>query len=151
MADRLNDGEPFEVDWVSAAAMMASRETLTRVNGLEESFYYFHEHIVCKRLQAAGYKNYLHPQSKVIHFGGAGSGVRTRRIRCLHIKRFHTAAYEWFCIHHNLSRYNPARLFLAAALGFRSAVLIFIEKLKPDPGNVASEIADGRPEGETVV
>jgi GT2 family glycosyltransferase len=127
--------------------MMARREAFEAAGRLEESFYYFHEQIFCARLQRAGYDNYLHPASRIIHFEGVGSGVRTKRVRRAHIHKFHVAAYRWFCLHHGIAPLNPLRLPVAGALAARAAFLMAAETLKPDPRRVVLDVTAGRPEG----
>jgi N-acetylglucosaminyl-diphospho-decaprenol L-rhamnosyltransferase len=145
LSDRINGTEPYEVDWLSAAAMMVRREAFEHGGRLVEDFYYFHEQIICKRIQEAGYKNYLHPESKIIHYEGMGSGKRTRRIRRLHIQRFHIAAYKWYCLHCRLSAWHPFRGLIAGALAMRAAVLIAVDNLKPPSRDALSQT--NRPEG----
>jgi GT2 family glycosyltransferase len=145
LSDRIHGNEPYEVDWLSAAAMMVRREAFERGGKLVEDFYYFHEQIICKRVQNAGYKNYLHPQSKIIHYEGMGSGKRTRKIRRLHIQRFHLAAYKWYCLHCRLQAWNPLRAVIFGLLALRAAALIVVDNLKqsvPDPLSQTN-----RPEG----
>jgi len=147
LSDKVDESKPYVVDWVSAAAMMASRPAFKASGGLVESFYYFHEQIICARMQRAGFKIFLHPTSRIIHFEGAGSGVRTRRIRVLHIKRFHIAAYNWYCLHKGFSEWNLWRVPVAGILTLRAGALMAIEALRPDPQRVVVDINAGRPEG----
>jgi N-acetylglucosaminyl-diphospho-decaprenol L-rhamnosyltransferase len=139
--------EPYEVDWLSAAAMLIRREAFYEVKGLAEDFYYFHEMIICDRVQRAGHTVYLHPLSKILHYEGAGSGVRTRRIRTAHVKRFHIAAYRWFCLHHRISKHNPVRLLIGGALAVRAGFLIAVETMRAETEATTKEIRIGRPEG----
>jgi GT2 family glycosyltransferase len=147
LSHKIDSPEPYEVDWLSAAAMMTRREPYFQVGGLAEDFYYFHEQVICARLQEAGWKNYLHPQSKIIHYEGAGSGVRTRKVRMRHIRSFHQAAHRWYCMHHGLVPANPLRWVSAALLACRGGALMLIEALRPEPDKNRSETDLGRPEG----
>jgi GT2 family glycosyltransferase len=141
LSDRVNSTEPYPVDWVSAAAMLVRREAFEKSGGLDEDFYYFHEMVICSRCRKAGYTVWLHPLSKIVHYEGAGSGVRTRRVRRKHIERFHRAAYRWYCLHHGLGRFHPLRYAAAAVLAARAAALIAADSLRPGPR------AGDRPEG----
>lgn len=145
LGDKIKGRDPYEVDWLSAAAMMASRAAFNASGRLAEDFYYFHEQIICSRMQKAGYKSYLLPQSKIIHYEGLGSGHRTRRVRRLHVERFHRAAYKWYCLHHGIGPYNPVRLLIAGMLAGRAACLIAWEMVKVD--RPQPKPAVGRPEG----
>lgn len=145
LSDRVNGDEPYEVDWLSAAAMMARREAFEAAGRLAEDYYYFHEQIFCKRLQDAGYRNHLHPKSKIIHYEGMGSGHRTPRVRRAHVDRFHRAAFKWFCHHHSIGTANPLRFGVAALLGCRAAALMVLETFKSDRPQPKPDA--GRPEG----
>jgi N-acetylglucosaminyl-diphospho-decaprenol L-rhamnosyltransferase len=145
LSDQVNADEPYRVDWISAAAMMVSREAFEKAGGLAEDFYYFHEMVFARRCQRAGYSVWLHPHSKIVHYEGAGSGVRTRRVRRKHIEHFHRAAYRWYCLHHELGRWNPLRCLAGAVLAARACLLIASDSLKPGPRE------EDRPEGGTAL
>jgi N-acetylglucosaminyl-diphospho-decaprenol L-rhamnosyltransferase len=150
LSDRVNAAEPYQVDWISAAAMMVSREAFEKSGGLAEDFYYFHEMVICSRCQKAGYTVWLHPQSKIIHYEGAGSGVRTRRVRRKHIESFHRAAYHWYCLHHGIARFSPLHCLVAAVLVARAASLVLLDSLKPAPPTPGPG-DDNRPEGGVAI
>jgi GT2 family glycosyltransferase len=145
LSDRVDASEPYLVDWVSAAAMMVRREAFEKAGGLAEDFYYFHEMVICSRCQKAGYTVWLDPQSKIVHYEGAGSGVRTRRVRRKHIERFHLAAYRWYCLHHGIGRWHPLRYAAAAVLTARAAALVLLDTLKRGPRH------EDRPEGGVAI
>jgi len=149
LSDRVNDPDPYEVDWLSAAAMMSRREAYFEVGGLAEDFYYFHEQVIAKRMIEKNWKSYLHPQSKIIHYEGVGSGVRTKRVRRRHIEAFHRAAHRWFAFHHNLSPLHPLQVLSGILLAGRAGFLMAAETLKPDP--LAKESDRGRPEGGVAI
>ena len=147
MSDLVASSEPYEVDWLSAAAMMVRRDVFERVGGLAEDYYYFHEQVFCARVKQAGGQIFLHPQSRIVHHEGVGSGVRTRRVRRRHIVAFHSAAYRWFCEHHALGRLHPVRIATAAGLACRAACLVAIDALKPEHASTSTQLESGRPEG----
>ncbi len=147
LSHRVTDAHPYQVDWLSAAAMMVREDLFLRLGGLAEDFYYFHEMVFCKRVLEAGYQIYLDPSSRIIHYEGAGSGVRTKRIRRKHILAFHSAAIRWFCHHHHISASNPLRLIISALLWGRAVLLIALDALQPNGRQVTQELQDGRPEG----
>jgi GT2 family glycosyltransferase len=151
MSDRVDGDEPYEVDWLSAAAMVVSREAFAAAGGLVEDFYYFHEQVFCARVKEAGFLVYLHPRSRIVHHEGVGSGVRTRRVRRRHIQAFHQAALRWFCLHHGIGAYSPTRLVAAAALYARAWLLIGLDALKPEKTAEAAQLREGRPEGGVAV
>jgi N-acetylglucosaminyl-diphospho-decaprenol L-rhamnosyltransferase len=151
MSDFVDTKGPYEVDWLSAAAMMVRRDMFDRVGGLAEDFYYFHEQVFCARVKRAGGRVYLHPQSRIIHHEGAGSGVRTRRVRRRHITGFHAAALRWFCLDHDLGRLHPVRWIAAAALWTRAGLLVALDALTPERAGTAAQVKAGRPEGGVAV
>lgn len=147
MSDHLDSDAPYEVDWLSAAAMMVTRSAFEAAGGLAEDYYYFHEQVFCERVQRAGYRVYLHPRSKIIHHEGLGSGVRTRRVRRRHIWAFHTSALRWFCGHNRIGPYSPVRALAAAALVARAGLLIVIDTFAAEKRVVNPELHGKRPEG----
>jgi GT2 family glycosyltransferase len=129
MKAELQSGNPFVVDWVSAAAMMVDRETFAAVGGFAEDYYYFHEAVICRRIQRKGRSIYLHPRSQIMHYEGKGSGKRPYPVQRRHIINFHQGAYRWFCEHHNLGPMNPLRWLAKAVIGARAALLITGKRL----------------------
>jgi len=136
--DQLQAGKPFAADWVSAAAVMARAEVFERIGGFAEDYYYWHEAIFCDRVRQAGYEVTLHPQSKITHFEGHGSGKRSYAARRWHIINFHRGAYRCYCERYRLGRLNPRRALAALALGTRAVLLLaanragdWFEKLRP--------------------
>jgi GT2 family glycosyltransferase len=147
MSDELQGYAPYEVDWLSAAAMVVRRAVFDEVGGLAEDFYYFHEQVFSARVKGAGYTVHLDPTSRIIHHEGVGSGVRTRRVRRQHIRAFHAAALRWFCLHHRLGAWHPIRFGAAAALATRATLLIALDALKGEKPAATAQLHAGRPEG----
>ncbi len=151
MSDLVQLTEPYEVDWLSAAAMMVRRDVFEQAGGLAEDFYYFHEQVFCARVLRAGGRIYLHPASRIIHHEGAGSGHRTRRVRRRHITAFHSAALRWYCLHHGLGPLHPLRMIAAAALWTRAGVLVAVDAVKPERHALQATLEASRPEGGVAV
>ena len=151
LSDKITSSEPYEVDWLSAAAMMVRRDAFERAGGLAEDFYYFHEQVFCARIKRDGGRVYLHPQSRIIHHEHVGSGVRTRRVRRRHIIAFHAAALKWFCLHHGLGPLHPIRFVAAAALYARATALALLDAIRPEHAATATQLKAGRPEGGVAV
>lgn len=122
--DEVAAGKPFEADWVSAAALLVDRDTFARVGMFAEDYYYWHEAVFCDRVRRAGKAIMLHPDSKIIHYEGKGSGPRPYPVQRWHILDFHKGAYRCAVEHYNLGRFHPARWFTAAALAARAALLL---------------------------
>lgn len=135
----LAGSQPFEVDWVSAAGVMFRREPFQQVGGFAEDYYYWHEIVISDRLRRHGHATFMHPESKIIHFEGKGSGPRPYRVRRFHIINFHHGAYRCYCEHFDLDKASPRRWLVALGLGARAGLLlgvnwistIFSESLKP--------------------
>jgi GT2 family glycosyltransferase len=103
--------------------MMVRRDAFDNVGGLAEDYYYFHESVFCDRIHKQGWKNYLHPQSKIIHYEGKGSGSRPLAVRIWHVKDFHIGAYRFYCEHHGLKPLDPRRYLIAGLMSARALAL----------------------------
>lgn len=67
--------EPVQVDWVSGACLVARREAIARVGGLDERiFMYFEDNDWCRRMRRAGWEVWYDPGAEVMHIGGASLG-----------------------------------------------------------------------------
>jgi len=64
--------QPFEVDSVHGAAMLARREVIEQVGVLDTAFdpIYSEEVDWCYRIKQAGWQIYALPQARIIHYGG---------------------------------------------------------------------------------
>jgi GT2 family glycosyltransferase len=123
--DELNRGEPFSVDWVSAAGQIVRPDAFSAIGGFAENYYYWHEAIFCHRLTQKGFDVVLHPGSRVIHYEGHGSGVRSPKIRRFHVINFHRGAYRCYSEYYGLRWFNPLRWLVAVSLFARGAMLWF--------------------------
>lgn len=122
--DQLQGDEPFQVDWVSAAALMVRRAVFEAVGGFPEDYYYWHEPVFSDRVAKQGLATYLHPRSRIIHYEGQGSGPRPYPVQRFHIVNFHDGAYRCYCEHFGLRAYDPSRWFAYAALKSRAWLLL---------------------------
>lgn len=67
--------KPFEVDWVIGAFMFMKKNVFMEVGGFDEDFFLYYEDTdLQKRINNAGYKNYLVPDAKVMH--GTKSSIK---------------------------------------------------------------------------
>jgi GT2 family glycosyltransferase len=151
VSERINEKSPYRVDWLSAAAMMVRREAYEAAGQLAEDYYYFHELVFCRRMEKAGWLSYLHPQSKIMHYEGSGSGYRTLRVRRKHAIAFHMGAYKWYAEHHSIPRFSPLRILVAGALTARAAMVVAVEYLRAPLQRKARALHDSRPEGGTAL
>lgn len=147
LSNRIDEQQPYEVDWLSAAALLARRQLYLDLGGLPEDFYYFVEILYCEIMKRAGYKIFLDPQSVITHFEGVGSGVRTRRVRRRHIIRFHVGAFRWYCLHRGYGVGNPLRYLAGAVLSLRAGLLVVTDSMRGLNREQRAHLAAGRPEG----
>jgi N-acetylglucosaminyl-diphospho-decaprenol L-rhamnosyltransferase len=128
--EEIHGERPFAVDWVSAAGQIVRREMFAQLGGFAEDYYYWHEAVFCDRIHRAGQTVLLHPQSKIIHYEGKGTGTRTFRAQRFHIVDFHRGAFRCYCEHYGLGSLNPMRWVAAAALATRAAGLLAVTSLR---------------------
>lgn len=117
-------GQAFDVDWVSAAAVLFPAQVFTCIGGFAEDYYYWHEVIFCDRVRKVGKRVCLVPAAKIIHHEGKGSGARPFAVRRKHIVDFHRGGYRCYCEHFELGPWNPLRFLVAAMLFTRATFLL---------------------------
>jgi len=67
---------PTRVDWCAGASVMFRQSVLDRVGLFDEAFFlYFEETDLCHRIAKAGSHGIYLPESRVVHVGGASTGV----------------------------------------------------------------------------
>ena len=115
-----------EVDWVSGACMLARREAVAQVGGMDEAFFMFNEDVDwCRRMKLAGWAVSYEPAAAVVHHIGASrSRVAARVIWGRHLGMIH-----YFHKHHPTS---PLLSLPADALILlRAALMILANALRP--------------------
>jgi GT2 family glycosyltransferase len=66
---------PFAVDWAQGACLLARRDVLIALGGLDERFVLYCEEVdLCLRAQARGWRTYFVPAAEVSHVEGTSSG-----------------------------------------------------------------------------
>jgi N-acetylglucosaminyl-diphospho-decaprenol L-rhamnosyltransferase len=116
--------EPFEVDWVSGAAMLVPRSVVDSVGAFDEDFFLFWEDADwCRRIVSSGHSVWCVPSAVVVHDEG---GTRGHRWRPRSVVRFHRGAYLYWRKHHAPSPLNPLRWTAAALLAARAVVLVMV-------------------------
>lgn len=120
--------EPFAVDWVSGACLMARRIELVGLGGLDEGFFmHFEDADLCHRVKDAGWSVLCVPGARVVHReGGSRRGWPVAQVR-----HFHRGAFRYWTKHHAPQRWHPARPVAAILLGARAALVIAAHRLRP--------------------
>jgi GT2 family glycosyltransferase len=116
---------PREVDWVSGAALYATKEFIARVGLLDEGFFMFCEDVDwCKRCHEAGMKVVYLPQAVVIHAIGRSTDKAANRM----IIRFHRSMLRYYAKHDLPRVVAVARpiAWLAAAAALSARALLFV-------------------------
>ncbi|MEM9775948.1 MAG: glycosyltransferase family 2 protein [Chloroflexota bacterium] len=73
MSDKPND-QICEADWVMGAAMLATRQAVEQVGGMDEGYFMYSEELDwCKRIKTAGFKIFWLADAEIIHHQGASS------------------------------------------------------------------------------
>jgi GT2 family glycosyltransferase len=76
-ADELLHGPydtPSEPDWVSGACMLARRDALERIGGLDSGFFLYSEDTdLCRRIRDLGLVIRFEPGATAVHVGGASA------------------------------------------------------------------------------
>ncbi len=69
------------VGWVAGTSMILRRTMLDEIGLLDEGLYtYFDDPDICLRALRAGWETWYVPESRVIHFGGASTGVTCQEV-----------------------------------------------------------------------
>jgi N-acetylglucosaminyl-diphospho-decaprenol L-rhamnosyltransferase len=120
--------DPFEVDWVSGAAMLVRRDAIAQVGPLDEGFFmHWEDADWCHRMKDAGWTVYCVPAARIVHHeGGSRRGWPPKQLRA-----FHEGAFRYYVKHHAPQWWNPLRYIAAAGLGARAAALIAAYALAP--------------------
>jgi N-acetylglucosaminyl-diphospho-decaprenol L-rhamnosyltransferase len=75
-------GGAFRSGWVSGACLILRRTMLDQIGLLDEGLYtYFDDLDICLRAHRGGWETWYVPESRVIHLGGASTGVTGQRVR----------------------------------------------------------------------
>lgn len=122
--------EPFQVDWMSAAALIVRRDVIRQVGAMDPDFFvYWVDADWCCRINKGGWRIFCVPQSRIVHDENLRSGRRERR-RTRMIVDFHRAAYRFYRKHYAASFWTLRGLLAAAGLGARAGVLLCMDEIK---------------------
>lgn len=119
---------PVEVEALIGAFMFLRREAFLDVGGFDERFFFYAEDIdLCRRLHRKGWKIYLHPGARIIHFYG-GSRKRIHLFSEYHRMK---AFYKFFTKH--LSGLKAIQPILAQGLAAITTVMMFTSIFGAEP------------------
>jgi N-acetylglucosaminyl-diphospho-decaprenol L-rhamnosyltransferase len=122
---------PARAGWVPGASMILRRTMLEQIGLLDEGLYtYFDDPDICIRAHRAGWEIWCVPESRVIHFGGASTGVTGPRKRSRFPNYWFQARRRYF-----LKNYGPLHTMLIDAafiLGFAAWRIRRRIQRKPD-------------------
>ena len=80
--------EPRRVEQIMGAAMLISRDTYWRADGMDERFFIYYEEVdLCKRLMEAGGEVWFWPAAQVRHLAGASTDAPSVRARMIYVLR----------------------------------------------------------------
>jgi hypothetical protein len=115
-----------EVDWLSGACLMARREAIDQVGGMDEQFFMFNEDVDwCRRMNLAGWKVVFTPSAVGTHEIGASK----RRVSARVIWGRHAGMIHYFRKHHPM---NPILdLLVSGMIVMRAGLMFMTNALKP--------------------
>lgn len=113
--------EPRTVDWLSGACLMARREMVTAIGGLDDGYFMYFEDVEwCRRAWDAGWEVHYVPEPVVLHEIGRSSDRRPRRMIVMH----HQSAYRYFRTYSRIGRSPVGPLLLGGGLAARALLTL---------------------------
>lgn len=92
--------EQMEVDWVSGSALLAKKDVLDKIGGLDEKFFMYVEDVdLCYRVKKDGWKVFYFPNAKVQHLIGSS----TKKEKPKMIIQHHKSIYYFYQKHYALN------------------------------------------------
>ena len=130
MNEQVDSEDPFEVDWVSTAALAISRRAFETAGGLDEDFFvYWVDADWCARVKTAEFKILAVPASHIIHDENLKARRNDRRSARM-IKDFHRGAYLYYRKNHAMARLHPMALVAWLGLSLRAQLIIFSDYVR---------------------
>jgi GT2 family glycosyltransferase len=94
---------PARVDWVAGASMILRRTMLEAIGLLDDGLYtYFDDPDICLRARRAGWQTWYVPESRIVHIGGASTGVTAGHVESRRPSYWFQARRRFF-----LKNYGP--------------------------------------------
>jgi GT2 family glycosyltransferase len=103
-----NVNEPVETDVIKGAFMFCDAESLKKLGGFDERFFFYSEEVdLCKRFKDQGGKVVYFPQTSIYHYEGSGSSNNL----WFRFKNLGVAKIQYFQKHFKGARYVFIVLF----------------------------------------
>ncbi len=113
--------EPFEVESLVGAFMVVKSRIFRELGGFDERyFFFFEESDFFLRARGAGYKIFMFPGVKVVHFQGKTAGVKLLHARA----EYYLSRYKYFRKHHGHSGESALKTCLIVLLLSRSILYL---------------------------
>jgi GT2 family glycosyltransferase len=113
--------EAREVDWLSGACVMARRDMVEEIGGLDERYFMYFEDVEwSRRAHDRGWEVHYVPEPVVIHEVGRSSDRRPKRMIVMH----HQSAYRYFSENSAFGRNPLGRPILGACMAARAALTL---------------------------
>ncbi|MFQ6081790.1 MAG: glycosyltransferase family 2 protein [Candidatus Aminicenantia bacterium] len=124
-----------EVDWVSGACFLTTRDILDKVNLLDERFFlYFDDPDLCTQIKKLGKKIFYFPKAKIFHYLGKSRDVVPQK----HALEYRKSQLYFYQKHCAKIEFNLLKFYLVIKFG----LLFLLSKIFPFFGKakIASEI-----------
>jgi hypothetical protein len=110
-----------EVDWLSGACLLARREMIEAIGGLDAGYFMYFEDVDWSyRAHQAGWEVLYTPTPVVLHEVGRSSDRRPKRMIVMH----HQSAYRFFSRNSAFGKNPAGRLLLGAGLTARALLTL---------------------------
>lgn len=75
--DDVDPTQPHEIDACVGAFMFTTSEIIKKIGYFDEDYFFYGEDLdLCYKARKAGFKIYYTPETKIIHYKGASSGIK---------------------------------------------------------------------------
>lgn len=138
MDEKVDEKLPFEVDFISTAALMISRAAYELVGGLDEDYFvYWVDADWCARVRRSELGIVAVPKSKIIHDENLKAKRRTRKSTKM-VLDFHKGAYRYYRKNHASFPLHPMAAVAFIGLSLRAIILICSDYIKWRIGTIKS-------------
>lgn len=125
-------GEACEFDWVAGCSMMIRKEVFDSVGLLDEDYFMYYEDMdFCLAARRAGWTIWCEPESRVLHYRGASSGITSYRPRPMRRPTYYFDSRRRYFVK-NYGLFTAALADLAWITGFGLWRIRRLIQRKPD-------------------